>query len=346
MPQSDADPLLSPTLPRQEPRGPSKKMKMEIKIKVLNAEALPALPGIIDPYVEISCVKGDPKTRRGGISDVSQAKARTHSRQNDDNPVWNEAITLSKVVYGQDYFINIVLWQSNDNTGNSPIGYHSMELSKFISELQYDPQSDVIPTKDFAADNFISLLADQYEVLPSVVNLSVGYVEMHKFTVSVASATSLTAEPNGQLDSYVDIRIVNGDHLKKEYHSMPHDHDTVWHSRTKTVHGSSNPTFNDEINFILAANPDLYIILCVTDAGNLTHDEGHLAATPMGITVVPLKQVVMNRDGFKESFDRSLEKLPDLGESSVCLANWTAPEKLTDARLSFSISHKLSVSNT
>merc|ERR1719428_2143698 len=60
--QQDDEASLVPSIPRQEGRAPSKKMKMDLVIRVLDAKNLPAIPGVINPYVEIRCVKGDPKT--------------------------------------------------------------------------------------------------------------------------------------------------------------------------------------------------------------------------------------------------------------------------------------------
>jgi hypothetical protein len=333
---------LSRFIPPQVSRAPTNNMKMDLVIQVQNALNLPnlILPDLpseianeIDPYVEISCVKGDPRTRPGGHSDTTGAKAkgRTHSKHNDVNPIWNETLTLSKVVYGPEYFINIVLWQSNDTSQNAPIGSHSIELSKFVSGLQYDSQAESIPFKDYTADNFINLLGDESEVIPSIVNLSISYLEVHKFEVSIFDAILGADDP---LDVFVEIRIVHDDPLTQSYPINPHQGshavEAVWHGRTKTVHGSTDPKFNDDMKFIIAADPAHYMIICVTDASNV-----QVSSTPIGMTVLPMKKVMGIQDGFTESFYQPLEKVP----------NWSEPAYLHKARLNFSVSHQLSIAN-
>jgi hypothetical protein len=321
-----------------EPREPFENMKIDLIIRVKNATSLPALPGVIDPYVEISCVMGDPRQSQGGIYGAALAKERTHSKRDESSPQWNETLKLSKVVHGPEYFINIVLWQSNDDSANSPLAYHSVKLNEFISGLHYDPAGDAILFKDYLADKFLPPGEDvkSAQSLPSLVNLSVGYLEVHKFTVSIDDATSLPTGGRETLDSFVEIRILRGNPRTKDYHTKLHheSNETVWHGRTRTVRNSNDPVFNDVINFTIAADTDLYMLICVIDSGtdsgvgNLSEDD-----TPLGMVILPVKDIMGFKDEFKAQFSEALEKLP----------TWNAPEGLGLARLSFGVSHKVSV---
>ena len=134
------------------------------------------------------------------------------------------------------------------------------------------------------------------------------------------------------MDSFVEIRIVNGDPHGQEYHNTPH-HETIWRQRTRTIHGSSDPEYNDIINFSIAANPECYILLCVIDSATLSDDNDKLSVTPVGMTAVPVKEVLKYSEGQAATYDRSLEKLP----------NWSSADNLDCAKLLFNISHKLAV---
>jgi len=139
----------------------------------------------------------------------------------------------------------------------------------------------------------------------------------------------------GSLDSFVEIRILKDDPLENDFHCEPHE-ETVWHGRTKTVHDSVNPEYKDDSICIVAANPAHYMVLCVIDAGSKTKDEHLLSGTPLGMIVVPMRQIMIKKDGFKAVFDRPLQKL----------RNWPAPPDLEQSLLCFSISHKLAISDT
>ena len=72
------------------------------------------------------------------------ALKRTHSKQDEADPEWNETLTLSKIVYEPEHFIKIALWDSNETSQNTPIGYHSVGLSEFVSGLMCNPNEDGI----------------------------------------------------------------------------------------------------------------------------------------------------------------------------------------------------------
>jgi hypothetical protein len=312
-----------------EPRA---RMKMDLVIQVKNARNLPVSREIVAPYVEISCVKADPKGRQSGQVHAPIAIKRTHSKQDEADPEWNETLTLSKIVYEPEHFIKIALWDSNETSQNTPIGYHSVGLSEFVSGLMCNPNEDGIASKSYTADNLVSLLPDTSEVLQSVVNLTISCVPICKFVVSVLKASLLPAGAQGDLASFVEIRVVHGDPHGQEYHTKPH-HETVWHGRSRTVHGSTDPEYNDEINFMVAASPECYILLCVIDSANLSDDDDKLSHTPVGMTAVPVKEVLKYSEGQAATYDRSLEKLP----------NWSSADNLDCAKLLFNISHKLAV---
>jgi hypothetical protein len=324
------------SIDEQGARDPTKGMKMDLVVQVKDAALSFPEPHGVQLYVEVRCVKFDPSTKPGGgIDEASQAKGRTHSKQDNEKHVWNETITLSKVVYDPQTFVNILLWDSEEQSGNRPLGYQSIALTQLLSGLRYDPHDpDGLADKEFTANAFASLLADTPKVLPASLNLSIGYAEVHKFEVSIAKGTHLPVNGMDSLDAFVEIRILKDDPLVTDFHCEPHE-ETVWHGRTKVVRRSLNPEFKDDSLFIIAANPAHYMVLCVIDESSKTADEHLLSGTPQGMIVVPMREIMIKMDGIKAVFDRPLQKLP----------NWPAPPDLEQSRLHFSISHKPAISN-
>jgi hypothetical protein len=321
-----------------KPRKPSEKMKMDLVAHVVKATHVPSssASGEFAPFVEIRCVKDDPETRNGGLSDNTKAKQRTQAKACSQDPVWNETLTLSKIVYGPSYSINIILWDSGEGERTSQqkaIGYHSVPLTELLSGVKYDPEHDstrLQGLKDYTARGFVSLVSNRHEVFPSVVNLFVGYLEIHKFEVCINNASLLPSlnEEDDSLTTCVEVRIVHGNPEKFDFHITPH-HETSWHGRTKTVHGNSNPGYHDQLNFTVAANPSHYIQICV-----LAIEESGIGSTPIGMIAVPLSQIMTNTLAC-EKFSKTLQRLP----------NWPEPENLSAAELNFSITHKLAVAN-
>jgi len=304
------------------PRAPTDHMRMDLVTHVKSASGVPSVFASdgCGPYVEIRCVTGDPKTKHGGLQERYLATQRTRSQAEGNvvEPVWNETLTLANVACDPAHFINIILWDSSADSKNSPIGYHSRKITEFLSGLKYDPEHDSTqPQKliDYTASGFISLSSDAEEVLPLVVNLSIGYLEVHKFEVSIASAHHLPPNNEGSLDSFVEIRIVNGHPQDLEYHTTPH-HETIWHGRTKSVLDSTNPEFHDKLTFIIPANPAHYMIVCVmegaADAGismKHTTTSTTLGNTLIGMAVVSMKHI-MTSPITRESFSKVFGKTP------------------------------------
>lgn len=334
-------------------RDPVKNMRMELQIKVKSGKNMPevnvmsqplkpgqssqASAGGCDPFVEVMYMKSNPETQRGGLNAPSAAKVRTHSKEGDINPVWNEIILLPKIVYGPDYYVNVILWDSNISS-NMPIGYRSWTAAQFLQGLQFDPSQEEVTFTDVVIDNFRSLLVDRPQLPGTVVRISTAYLEVHKFKLHVGKATQLPkVDVGGSIDPFVEVRIMNCNPHQHDWHCVP-GAETIWSGKTKKFWNNQNPTWDEDIIFSLAGNPAHYIVIAIMDA-----DEGEKGKKPeevnkpVGMTVVPMRRILSNQEGFKEEFKTMLDKIP--GKAFPDL------DKQKLARLSFSISHSLVISS-
>jgi len=281
--------------------------------------------GGCDPFVEVRCVKGDPQKKGGGITDVPKDAGRTKSRDGDLNPTWNETLTLNKASFGQEKFVQIILWDANI-AKNTPIGYFAINTPQLLSGLQYDPQAAEPAVKDYTPDFFHSVLEDKSMALTAVVNLSFSYLEMHKFKINVKKCSHLPkVDSIGSIDAFVEVRLVEGDPRQMEYKNSAGP-ETKWSGKTKVINDNMDPTFNEDISFTYPANPALNLIVVVADSGTLGN-------TPIGMVVIPFRQICSNANGSDQVFKSKLEKMP----------NWAAPDKLKLSTVSFSVSHDLAM---
>jgi len=310
-------------------RAPQKNMRMDLIFEVKNGKNMPSVNtfGGVDPFIEIRCIKGDPKTKKGGLTAKASAKAKTQSRDGDSNPAWNETLTLSKIAYSDEDFITIILWDANI-TANTAIGYHSVCTTELLNGMTYDPSKGIVEFKEYNITSFTNLLEDKSMALTASVNMSFAYLEVHKFKLHVEKCSHLPKiDALGSIDPFVEIRIVNGDPWTMQYHNKKGS-ETVWSGKTDTVHENMDPKFNADIQFTIAGNPTYHMIVCVTDSGTLGN-------TPVGMTTVPLKQILANVQGEKETWKAKLQKIP----------NWAAPENLKLAKVSFSVTHEQVLGN-
>lgn len=306
-------------------------MKLALKVEVQNGTGMPSVNtfGGCDPFLEIRCMKGDPAKTKGFLEQTPKDSKKTKARDGDLNPIWNETLTLSKVTHGGDYYINLILWDSGLSK-HTPIGYRAYQSTEMLEDLQYDPQADEMPKRDLKADNFTSFLPDSKAMgLKCEVNLSYSYLEVHKFKVSVQKCGHLPkVDTIGSIDAFVEVRLVKGDPRQMEYKNAPGS-ETLWSGKTQVVNDNMEPTFNEEMAFERAADPSLFLIVCVADSATLGN-------TPIGMVVVPFRQICSNKGGAVQEFKKTkLEKLP----------NWPAPENLKLASVTFSVVHEVCFDN-
>lgn len=312
-----------------KPRDPRENTKIDLIFQVKSGAVKVNLDSdVADPYVEIRCVSSDPKNTDGGLNDPVDAKSRTCSRENESNPIWNETLTLPKVPYGSESFVNILLWDSNLSS-NKPIGYHAVATSKLLAGSQYDPEGDIVH-KDYTADNFVSLLDDQADISSLCsINLSVGYLEVHKFKITVNNVVNLPQTDAAAQKVFGEVRVLRGDPFQCAYYNEP-GNETVWQGRTKPVAvfdehimaPDSNPVFDSQLLAVLAANPEYYLVVCIV----CQNSNGN---TPIGMAAISMKEIISWEEGVQEDFDTKLHQL----------RNWPEPDKLDEAVVSFSVSH-------
>jgi len=125
----------------------------------------------------------------------------------------------------------------------------------------------------------------------------------------------------GSIDPFIEVRLVNVDPRQTEYSKSP-GKECVWSQQTKTVTDNMNPTYNETFTFTGAADPAQFLIVVLSDSGTLGN-------TPVGQIVLPMKQICSNKLGVEQEMKLKLEKLP----------NWDAPQGLSKASVSFSITH-------
>merc|ERR1719379_1667556 len=163
-------------------------MKCSLIVEVLNGADMPSVNtfGGCDPFVEVRCVKGDPRPKGGDISAIPKDTAKTKSIDGDLTPEWNETLTLAKASYGADMFLNVILWDKNI-TSNTPIGYQAFPITEVLESLQYNADEATPAKKELHATEFESLLKDKSMALKVSVHMNLSFLEVHKFKFHVKS---------------------------------------------------------------------------------------------------------------------------------------------------------------
>lgn len=281
--------------------------------------------GGCDPFIEIRCVKGEPKDD-GKVIPFPKNMCRTKAKDNDLNPVWNETIELANASYGPDHWIQVILWDSNI-TKNTPIGYKAISSQEALKGLQYNPKGPPV-MKDMVVDNFHNILAGKTADITSIVSLKWGFYELHKYTIVIKKASRLPrVDTLGSIDPFIDVRLVSGDPLKADFSVTP-GNESKWSGKTKQLDNNMDPIWNETLSFVMAGNPSWSLVVTAFDAGNLSN-------TPVGFAVIPWKQICQNKGGVAQDFKEKLKKIP----------NFDAPDGLKVASVSFSIQHDLAMAD-
>lgn len=305
------------------PRDPTVGMKCAIVADVINGVDMPSVNtfGGCDPFVEVRCVKGDPRPKGGDIAGVPKDSAKTKSIDGDLTPDWHETLTLAKASYGPDMFVTIILWDSNI-AKNTPIGYQALPTTELLSGLQYNADSEKQAQKEHVA-TFETLLKDASMGLKATVNLAFSYVEVHKFKFQIKNGSHLPkVDLLGSIDAFIEVRLIDGDPSQLNFTTTP-GKETLWSAKTKTVSDNMDPVFNEDLQVSVPADPSKNFVIVVCDSGAMGN-------TPIGMVVVPLKGLCSELSGTQE-IKSKLTKLP----------NWDAPQHLSKAKVHVILSHDL-----
>jgi hypothetical protein len=325
-PHRESSEVVESSVPGLGLRDPVANMEMNLLIRVNSGTSLPKVDVNNSlSSVELSFTKG---AASSALRDPSNVKARTRPTNERDGAVWNECLTLSKVVFGQEGFINAFLCSSDASPQRSStlVAHDCVEVTELLSGLQYDPMGEAMRFKDYTFNDFSILMEDSYgfqdgqiDVSPAV-NISVSYLEIHRFKVSINKVCVHQTRP------FVELRVVNDDPCQLDYTGMPGD-ETIWSGKTGHVGIPilNEPNkFDEELEFTIVANPAHHLMLCVLDG-----DCNTLDFTPVGMAVIPMKNIICSNEGTENKYEMKLVPIPK------CAPSW--------GRVYFSISHELSL---
>jgi len=319
--------------PAEIPTGRTPILNQEVVVvcEVLSATGVPSVNtlGGADPYVEVRIVTGeDPAGIHGGDTTRKPvASAKTKVLKNCMTPEWKETFVLQGASCKQEFYVQLIMFDQNSGRKNTALGHASLSLAAAILGCSYngkDERSKAVHELPLAPCDVLAAI----DVSQTRLKVNFWYYEMHKWKLTIKKGTKLPQmKTMGAIDSFVEARLCKKDPKTKPVQETP-SKDVIWHKQTETVVDSLDPEWNQNLTFVAAGDPKMFLQL-ILYSGATTFS----AAQPLGCAILPMDKVLAGKLGGGQ--ETQVLKF-------AALHGVEPPEGLSDARLTIKLGFELS----
>lgn len=247
--------------------------KVALFVDVKSAKNMPTAhtsvsDSVMDPYIELRAVDGDPMSQKDGNIEVAPlCSAKTKAKENDGNPVWNETLVVAHLVNREESVMQVVLWDKNMMTDQA-VAHWSMSVPQVIEGMEYDVRDITRNKKDLKVEGMKSLTGEKDSKMKTTVNLGVSMVEVYRFQIKIIKAASLPrVDTAGTIDAFIQLRALHVDPRKLKKDKVTADK-VAWSDRTAHVSNSQDPKWNHDFHDVdIAGVPSWWFQFNLMDHG-------------------------------------------------------------------------------